>query len=289
MCAPPSSWHGSNGTADGGPGGAWANGASTVSAVVYTELRVRSSRHQVARAAWSASGDAAASRMLATSPTSCVSTQRTTSAMVRRSSAAARKSGARSLAAVAYQNSPSAVVPSALAASHRSAATRQASRHRTQPVSGDQASAGAPLDPVGSMHHTRPNRARVAFVWRSRSPFTLAATTGPRHPRMAGTARLVVLPLCVGPTTTTDWAVSAATPERRAAPGRAPRRRRPAGGRSAFTTSGRRSRRVAQRAPRRAPRRPGSCGRVPPREEIPASSAPPSASGTTTEAMPATC
>ena len=62
------------------------------------------------------------------------------------------------------------------------------------------------------MHHTRPNRARVALVWRSRSPFTLAATTGPRHPRMAGTARLVVLPLWVGPTTTTDWAVSAAMP-----------------------------------------------------------------------------
>ena len=105
---------------------------------------------------------------------------------------------------MAYQNSPSAVTASALAASHRSAATRQASRHRPQPVSGDHPSAVAPLVPVGSMHHTRPRQARSFLVWLRRSLFTLAASTGPRHPRMAGTARLVVLPLWVGPTTTTD-------------------------------------------------------------------------------------
>ena len=40
---------------------------------------------------------------------------------------------------------------------------------------------------------------------------TLAATTGPCQARMAGTAKHVVLPLWVGPTTTSDWAVSAAT------------------------------------------------------------------------------
>ena len=97
-------------------------------------------------------------------PTSCVSTQRTTSAMVRPSSAAAAKRGARSLAAVAYQNSPSAVVPSLFAASHNSAAARQASRHWPQPVSGDQILARAPVQPVGSMHHTWPWRARVPRV-----------------------------------------------------------------------------------------------------------------------------
>ena len=58
------------------------------------------------------------SRMSATSVTSWVSTQRTTSAIVRRSRAAASSRGARNLAAVAYQNSPSArrpVRPSRLA------------------------------------------------------------------------------------------------------------------------------------------------------------------------------
>ena len=192
------------------PAGARAKGSSTVSAVVATELRVRSSRHQVARAASRASVGAACSKMPATSPTSWVSTHRTTSSMVRPSSAAAWRSGASILAAVAYQNSPSAVVPSALAASHRSAATRQDRCHCAHPVSGDQVLGRVPVQPVGSMHHTRPRRARAPSVWRSRSLFTLAARAGPRHPRMAGTARLVVLPLWVGPTTTRDWARSAA-------------------------------------------------------------------------------
>ena len=55
---------------------------------------------------------------------------------------------------MAYQNSPSAVVPSPLAASHNWAAARQASRHSLQPVRGDQVLARAPVQPVGSMHHT---------------------------------------------------------------------------------------------------------------------------------------
>ena len=68
-----------------------------------------------------------------------------------------------------------------------------------QPVRGDQVLARAPVAPVGSMHHTCPSRARVPSVWRRRSLLTLAASTGPRHPRMAGTAKLVVFPLWVGP------------------------------------------------------------------------------------------
>ena len=220
------------------------------------------------------------SRMPATSPTSCVSTQRTTSAMVRRSSVAAWRRGASILAAVAYQKSPSGVDPSALAASHRSAATRQDRCHSAQPVSGDHVLARAPVQPVGSMHHTRPRRARAPSVWRRRSLLTLAATTGPRQPRMAGTARLVVFPLWVGPTTTRDWARSAATPAGRTTPGTTPRRSRPVGGASALTRSGRRFRRVAQRAPRGAGRRPGLVpGRAPSRYDMPASSAPARATG----------
>ena len=187
---------------------------------------------------------------------------------------------------MAYQNSPSAVVPSPLAASHSSAAARHAPRQSRQAVSGDQVLAGAPVHPVGSMHHTRPRRAHDPSVSRSRSLLTLAATTGPRQPRMAGTARLVVFPLWVGPITTSDCAVSAAIPERRAAPGTAPRSRRPGGGPSGPTSNGRRSRRRAQRAPRREARR--HPGRAPPACEIPASSAPPRASGTTWAARPAT-
>ena len=115
---------------------------------------MRSSRHHEAWAAASASAGPSRSRMSATSVTSWVSTQRTTSAMVRRSRAAASSRGARNLAAVAYQNSPSAVVPSARAVSHRSAATRQALRQSAHPVKGDHVLAGKPVLAVGSMHHT---------------------------------------------------------------------------------------------------------------------------------------
>ena len=252
---------------------------------------MRSSRHQVASAACRTSGGALRSRMPATSPTSWVSTQRTTSAMVRSSSAAATKSGARSFPAVAYQNSPSAVVPSLLAASHNSAAARQASRHSPQPASGDQVAAGAPVAPVGSMHHTWPSRARVPSVWRRRSLLTLAASTGPRQPKMAGTAKLVVFPLCVGPITTRDWAGSAARPVRRATPGTTPRSSRPAGGFSGATRSGRRSPRRAQRAPRWPRRRPRPAlppALPPPWYDMAASNAPPTARGRTTSGRLAT-
>ena len=183
---------------------------------------------------------------------------------------------------MAYQNSPSAVVPSPLAASHSSAAARHASPHWAQPVKGDQVAARAPVLPVGSMHHTCPWRARVPNVLRRRSLLTLAASTGPRHPRIAGTARLVVFPLWVGPITTRDCAVSAARPVSRATPGNTPRRRRPAGAPSAATRSGRKSRRLAQRAPRMPSRGRALSPLVAPCHERPAKSAPPSASGRTT-------
>ncbi len=107
---------------------------------------------------------------------------------------------------------------------------------RLQPPSGDHSSPAVPALPVGSMRQTRPRPARVACVSRSRSVFTLAARTGPGQPRMAGTASDVVLPLWVGPITTSDWPGSAATPAPgRTPPGKTPRRRRPAGTRSART------------------------------------------------------
>ncbi len=109
--------------------------------------------------------------------------------------------------------------------------------------------ARAPVEPVGSMHHTWPWRARVPNVLRRRSLFTLAASTGPRQPRIAGTARLVVFPLWVGPITTRDCAVSAASPVSRATPGNTPRRRRPGGSALGRHPQRPRSRRLAQRAP----------------------------------------
>jgi len=116
---------------------------------------------------------------------------------------------------------------------------------------------------------------------------TLAATTGPRQPRIAGTAKLVVFPLCVGPITTKDWAVSAARPVGRTTPGRTPRRRRPGGAPSAATLSGLRSRRRAQRAPRPPPR---ALRSILPRPvmEMAANSAPPRPSGSTTPGSPVT-
>ena len=218
--------------------------------MVYTELRVRSSRHHEARAASSASGTPAVSKMSETSATSWRSTQRITSAMEPPRTAAAKRSGANSFAAVAYQNSPSAVVPSALAVSHRSAAMRRAPGHAEQAPSGVHSLAGAPVDRVGSMHHTWPRPARCCRVCRRRSLLTLAASTGPSHPNMAGTARALVFPLWVGPTTTNDCAGSATTRAGGPPPAVEPKPRRPGCGRCNGRRSGPRSRRRAHRAPR---------------------------------------
>jgi len=258
-----------------------------VSAVVYTELRVRSSRHHVARAASSASVTPACSRMEDTSLASCVSTQRTTSAMERRSFAAAKNNGAKSLAAVAYQNSPSAVVPSALADSARSAAIRLAPAQSAQRVRGDHVLGRAPTDPEGSMHQMRPRSLRCFWVARKRSLFTLAATTGPSQARIAGTARAVVFPLWVGPTTTTDWARSAATTVGCKKPCTVPKARRPGWGASWSRSTARRSCRVAHRAPRaRDFRCPGDVMERP--DETAANKAPPRQSGRTAVESPDT-
>ena len=244
---------------------------------------MRSSRHQVARAACERPRAAPArSRMPATSPTSWVSTQRTTSAMVRPSSAAARKSGRQQLG--------------------RGGVPELAVRRRPVGLGRLAQVGGDPAGPVPLAHTRRaatrcwparpcsrsgrcttpgPAGCTAPSVWRSRSLFTLAASTGPRHPRMAGTARLVVLPLWVGPTTTRDWARSAASPPSRTTPGDTPEERagraearppRPAAG------AGRGRRGPARARGASAPRAGARC-RARSRVRDPASSAPPSATG----------
>ena len=83
---------------------------------------------------------------------------------------------------------------------------------------------------------------RAAIVSRRRSVLIDVATTGPFHSRIAGIAKPVVLPVCVGPTTITDCLGSAAT----RCPAARPRIRRP--GRFLRTRSERRSSGRAHRA-----------------------------------------
>ena len=54
------------------------------------------------------------------------------------------------------------------------------------------------------VNETAPTRARSAAVEATRSVFTLVATTGPSQSRIAGIARPVVFPDCVGPTTSSE-------------------------------------------------------------------------------------
>ena len=74
----------------------------------------------------------------------------------------------------------------------------RAAGQSTQEVSGDQVLDRIPVEPVGSMHQMRPRSFRRVRVSRRRSLLTLAATTGPSQPRIAGTASAVVFPLWVG-------------------------------------------------------------------------------------------
>ena len=126
--------------------------------------------------------------------------------------AAAKRSGANILDAVAYQKSPSLIVPTCeRPTSVRVDAARRAPGQVRAVGKGDHAVAGRPVTPIGSKQWTDPWVDRWAMVWSSRSPFTLAATTGPSHPRMAGTAKPLVLRDWVGPNTRTDCDRSAAT------------------------------------------------------------------------------
>ena len=160
--------------------------------------------------------------------------------------AAANSSGASSLAAVAYQKSPSVIGPlPPLAPSVSDTATLRAPDHVRAASNGDHWAEGSPVELLGSKHTTSPQCWRQAMVSRTRSVFTLAATTGPSHPRMDGMANPVVFRLWVGPKTTTDCEGSAANVVR---PDR-PSTRRPGAG--VLIVSGRRSGARAQRAAER--------------------------------------
>ena len=183
----------------------------------------------MARADHTDSSTPVASRIASTSAISWVSTHRATSRMVAPPTAAAKSSGASSLAAVAYQNSPSAVVDGDLATSVRSAATRRA-RQVAAAGSGDHRAGAVPVVPAGSRHQRVPSPRRHRCVAARRSVFTLAASTGPGHDRIAGTASPLVLPLWVGPTTATEAAGSVKSRCRENPPETAPRARRPGPG-----------------------------------------------------------
>ena len=181
--------------------------------------------------------------------------------MSRPPEAAAKSSGASSLAAVAYQKSPSVIGPlPALATSVSDAAVLRAPDQVRERSSGDQCATGRPVEPLGSKHETAPQRSRQPIVSRTRSVFTLVATTGPCHRRMAGTANPVVFLLWVGPKTTTDCDASAASVSR---PDR-PRTRRPSAGgryRSNRRSPGRAHRAGVRRSSRRCRRAGGAVGR----------------------------
>ena len=92
---------------------------------------------------------------------------------------------------------------------------------------------------------------RASIVSRSRSVLTLVASTGPCHSRIAGIASPVVLPVCVGATTSVDCSGSQQTRRRP----RRPSVTRPAAGRDASRRAeiGGRSPTARLRGPRSAP------------------------------------
>src|SRR6516225_6356910 len=153
--------------------------------------------------------------------------------MERPPAAAAISIGARSLAAVEYQNAPSLRPVREGVASTNQAAIRCAPVHVDASRRGDHLDvrADAPdlADPVGSNTQVRPRRARGSRVKPTRSAFTDVATTGPSHSKRAGMARPVVLPDCVGPRTSTEWRASVARRPRPRRPGRPSTSRPPPG------------------------------------------------------------
>ena len=260
-----------------------AKGASTVSAVVYTELRVRSSRHHVARAASSASGgrgtfeDARPPRP----PLACRPTA-PRRPWCRPSSAAARRAGPATWPPwrTRTRRRPWSL---GLGASHRSAADPAglAPFARTR-SSGDQTSvaAGAARGVDAPHPAARPSRrpgvAEEVALHAGRHAPGHASRGSPARPGSSSSRS------AVGPTTTSDWAGLRGEP---AGPRQAGQHaeeqtaRRRAARPSPAADAGRAGWPSARRAGRRGP---GSARRVPPaRARRPAKSAPPSASGTT--------
>ena len=142
-----------------------------------------------------------------TSPSACVSSQVTTSAIDAPRSRAAKSIGASSLAAAAYQKSASAsarLPVEAPSASH--AAVRRAIAQSPQPSSGVQFALSSPVSPAGSKSWTRPTALpRVDRVAQQVGLDARRQHRARRHSRIAGIASPVVLPVCVGATTSADW------------------------------------------------------------------------------------
>ena len=227
----------------------------------YTESRALSVRLWLASQAVIAPSTPAASRSLATSLSSRRSTQRSTSAIVRSSRAAANRSGARSFWPRVFQYLCSAVprVPRS-AVWAMVAAICWAPAQVRQNASGVHRAPASPELPRGSRTTTSPRRSRWARVALMTSGLTEVARTGPVHSRMAGMTTPAVLKLPGGPKTRTEWQSSAAS-SRPNAPLVRPRITRPGWG--WWIRSGRSSRGVAQvadPAAGRLARAPGAFG-----------------------------
>ena len=119
-----------------------------------------------------------------------------------------------SLVAARCQKSASSTPPGVSAALTSQAATRRALAQSSTPLSGVHPAEGRPVASVGSYSQTLPRVLRHPTVSATRSSFTLVASTGPCHSRMAGTAKPVVLLVWVGPITQTEWRFSVATRRR---------------------------------------------------------------------------
>ena len=91
------------------------------------------------------------------------------------------------------------------------AAVRRAALQLVDAAIGDHAAVGSPVELVGSNSFASPRRERAASVSCTRSALIDVASTGPSHSRIVGTTRLVVLPDCVGATTSTEVRGSLAT------------------------------------------------------------------------------
>ena len=288
MWAPPRSWRGSNERRRAVRRGlAWAKGPAPSRPSCTTELRVRSSRHQVARAASRASGwPRAPGCRPPRRPPGCRPSAPRRPWGGRR---APRRGGAAPAAWPRWRTRtrrpPSSRRPWPPRTGRRRSGRPGATPH-TRP-SGDQVLGRVPVQPVGSMHHTRPSRARAPSVvaqqvaldagrhhrtapargWPARPGSSSSRSGSARRPRGTGPARRRCPPAARRPGTT-------------------PRSRRPAGGVPGLDQQ------RAQVAPpwpsarRGASCRGRACGALPPGTTGRPRSAPPSASGSTAAARP---
>ena len=164
-----------------------------------TEPSVRSSRVNDATSASAATG--VRSRCSRAASTSRRSSHVETVSIVPPARLAASSRGARSLAARDAQNSWSACVePAPVPIVSAAASARASSKPRAWATGSHTAQPSTP----GATIWTVPSRRRADSVLATRSPFTLAASTGPRHPATSGAHSAEVFPDWVGPTTSTE-------------------------------------------------------------------------------------